>query len=252
MTELYNLQKAQLTEQYANQYGLRDFFNRITFGDLSGATPGGALEGERANFQALAHQARAGDQTALSKITGSGQSYLAASRAFNASGPGYQSDLASVQDVIGGLLAGNDNADVVGAIATMDQNVSGILTQVLDELAAQRADNLSLKSAAPAPAGQYVMAEVPTTPEGKRALLDQLEELMPVLEEHPGLSSDPDLIADLRSLIAELRAPVPPGGLDQIALEGRLWSLHARIRRLRSGPHSKPLLTVVEGASSEG
>jgi hypothetical protein len=68
-------------------------------------SPATNLATSRAAFEALATRARAGDQTAIAGLQGAGQTYLEQSRAYNASGVGYQRDVASVQTVVDEVAA---------------------------------------------------------------------------------------------------------------------------------------------------
>lgn len=113
---------------------LQSFFNELTFGKLSGATPLASIEGLRASFEASAAQALAGDSGARGRIEDAGRALLDASRGTFASGAGYQSDLARVQSVVGDLVAGNDNA-VVSAINGSGSETARLLSELLGEVA---------------------------------------------------------------------------------------------------------------------
>jgi hypothetical protein len=136
------LQRAQVIEQVTRQQlgGLQDFFNEITFGGLSGASPGASLEGVRATFQATAAQALAGDLTAQGRIEELGQQLIEASRGFFASSQGFQQDLDLVRSVVGQLVGANDNgsASVVQAINTGAGETARLLSQLVNEMSLLR------------------------------------------------------------------------------------------------------------------
>lgn len=104
---LHALERQQVIERFANQTAnsLQDFLDEITFGGLSGASPQATLAGTEAAFEAAAAQALSGDVSARARIQELGQSFIEASRAFFASGGGFQSDLSRVQDVVSQLIA---------------------------------------------------------------------------------------------------------------------------------------------------
>jgi hypothetical protein len=144
------LQRAQVIEQVTRQQlgGLQDFFNEITFGGLSGASPGASLEGVRATFQATAAQALAGDLTAQGRIQDLGQALLEQSRGFFASSQGFQTDLDLVRSVVGELVGVNDNgsASVVAAINTGAGETARLLSQMLNEMSLLRQQVAALAS----------------------------------------------------------------------------------------------------------
>lgn len=138
---LSGLERQRLIEQQAS--GLRSFFDEITFGGLSGASPGASLQGSRAAFEAAT---ASGDVAGIQTY---GRAYLESARSFYASGSGFQDALTRVQGVVGGYLTANDNSTaVVGAV----NNVSALMAaqnnlaaQMLAELAALREDNRELR-----------------------------------------------------------------------------------------------------------
>jgi hypothetical protein len=138
---LSGLERQRVIEQQAS--GLRSFFDEITFGGLSGASPGASLQGSRAAFEAAT---ASGDVAGIQTY---GRASLESARSFYASGSGFQDALSRVQGVVGGYLTANDNSSaVVGAV----NNVSALMAaqnnlaaQMLAELAALREDNRELR-----------------------------------------------------------------------------------------------------------
>lgn len=133
------LERQRTIEQLAGQTGggLSRFLEQLTFGGISGASPGASLTGLRATFEATAAQALAGDITARGRIEDLGRSLLEQSRSFNASGAGFQSDLGLVRGAVSSLIPanGNDSSAVVEAV-----NVSGaenvrLLADLIDQVA---------------------------------------------------------------------------------------------------------------------
>lgn len=106
---LYGLKRQQILEQYAQTTvaDLQRFLEQLTFGDLSGASPGSRLSGSRAAFEAAAAQAQAGDATARGRIQDLGTTFLNESRSYNASSSAYYADLARVQEIVRALLGEN-------------------------------------------------------------------------------------------------------------------------------------------------
>ncbi|HEX7075088.1 MAG TPA: phage tail length tape measure family protein [Hyphomicrobiaceae bacterium] len=122
--------------------GLRSFFDEITFGGLSGASPGASLEGARAAFEAAA---ASGD---IAGIQTYGRAYLETARAFHASGAGFQDALARVQNVVGSHLAANSNMSVVSAVNDVGSLIAAsnnLLAQLRAEMSALREENRELR-----------------------------------------------------------------------------------------------------------
>jgi hypothetical protein len=67
---------------------------------IGNASPWGSIGLAKQNFDTLAARARAGDQDAIRQLTAAGDQYLNYSRQYNASGTGYQKDLAYVLNTI--------------------------------------------------------------------------------------------------------------------------------------------------------
>jgi len=148
------LERQRVIEQVtAQQVGdLQRFYESLKFGGLSGASPLGSLEGSRASFLAAAAQASAGDLTAQGRLSELGSQFLGYSRAFNASGAGYQSDLALVTGAIEPFLAngpGSMNATLQNgfqAVATVGTESNSLLSALVAEVTGLRQDNADLRS----------------------------------------------------------------------------------------------------------
>ncbi len=82
---------------------LQQFSDSIKLGDLSTLSPEGKLAEARRQFEALASAAQGGNADAATQLPGAAQALLQASRAFNASGPGFVNDFNRVNDIIAQL-----------------------------------------------------------------------------------------------------------------------------------------------------
>ncbi|GAB4373847.1 MAG: hypothetical protein Kow00114_36040 [Kiloniellaceae bacterium] len=139
------LERQRVLEQAGGD--LRRFFEEITFGSLSGVSPGAGVEAQRAAFEAAAASGNVAD---LSRL---GRGLLESARGAYASGPQYQEILARVQSVVGGYVAGNDNGSVAatlnegfGQSITLYQQMLAELAAMRQELTALRQDNARLTS----------------------------------------------------------------------------------------------------------
>ena len=98
------------------------------------------MEAQRAAFEAAVAQGRVGDFSRL------GRGLLESARGAYASGPQYQSILSRVQEVVGGAIAGNDNA--AGVVASLDNGFAASISiqqQMLEEMAALRGEIVTLR-----------------------------------------------------------------------------------------------------------
>lgn len=126
------LEREKIIEQSTNT--LRQFYQQITFGNLSGQTAAGSRAGSLAAFQAASAQASAGDPTAQSNLANLGSQFLGYSRSIYASGSGYQSDLQLVQDAVGGLLVGTGGGSLAGVITAGNTEMVRILSANNNEI----------------------------------------------------------------------------------------------------------------------
>lgn len=79
---------------------LQEFRDRLVLGPLSPLSPIQQLAEARRQFETMAALALAGDRTAAASLSGSGTSFLEASRGVNASSFGYVADFQRVQAII--------------------------------------------------------------------------------------------------------------------------------------------------------
>lgn len=120
--------EAVLRQQYS---GLKSLYEDVLFGPSSGLAPGASYEAIRAQLMAAAE---AGDAAG---IQGYGQSFIQASRAYYASGAGFQADRDYLLSILGPYVGANDNA-VVGAITATGTEQARLLSQILAELGDMR------------------------------------------------------------------------------------------------------------------
>lgn len=161
---LYGLKRAAIVEQGASQAlsGLVDVIKRLTYGDLSGASPAATLSGLTGSFNAMLAQANAGDQTAIAGIGAAGAElaefgksyYGSATPAFQNLVSGIRGNLAGVYTAQGGTdplivalttvsaqfaAAGQDNAELKADMAEVTAAVTVLtekLQRMLDKMAA--------------------------------------------------------------------------------------------------------------------
>lgn len=112
---------------------LRQFYDDITFGGISGASPLASLEGTRASFLAASAE---GDRARIEEM---GRALLTSSRGAYASGAGFQSDLDLVRNIVGPLVQGADNA-VVAAINAAGGESVRLQSILINEVAGLRAE----------------------------------------------------------------------------------------------------------------
>jgi hypothetical protein len=119
-------------------YVRQRFWEEITFGGLSGASPIASLEGTRASFLAAAAQ---GDRGRIEDL---GRQLLTQSRGAFASGGGFQSDLELVRGIVEPLVLANDNA-VVNAINASGAENTRYQAQIVARLGALAEENAGMK-----------------------------------------------------------------------------------------------------------
>jgi len=133
------LERQKVVEQASGQVtsSLQNFYEEITFGGLSGASPLASLEGVRGSFLAASAQ---GDR---SRIEDLGRSLLTQSRGAFASGSGFQNDLALVQNAVG-ILLGPENA-VIAAISASGGEQVRELSRIYNKLGEIANENVALR-----------------------------------------------------------------------------------------------------------
>jgi hypothetical protein len=103
----------------------------LKLGTLTTLSPAQQLIESKRQFSDLVSKAMTGDQAAAGGLSGAANSYLSASRAYNASGIGYVSDYNTVQAALGAVQ------DQFGAAADVQQQMVNQLQGVNDKLTAQ-------------------------------------------------------------------------------------------------------------------
>jgi hypothetical protein len=110
---------------------IREFKNSLLLGAISTLTPGQKYAEAQTQFEAIYAQALAGDQTAMSKVTSSAQTFLEASKTYFASSDAYTRDFNTV-------LSKLDNATIsAGAsasVAELQLNALSIHTDLLSSI----------------------------------------------------------------------------------------------------------------------
>ena len=146
--KLYGLKRAQIVEASAQQSlaGLVDVIKRLTYGDLSGATPENMISGTRGTYNALLAKARAGDQSAIAGLGSAAADYAGAAKDYYAISPQYNAITAGLVSDLASVTANNGGSELLAALP----NSLGILGQVLADLALQiksaNEDNAELKA----------------------------------------------------------------------------------------------------------
>jgi TP901 family phage tail tape measure protein len=120
---------------------LRDLQRSLLFGDLSPLTPKEKYEQSAQVLADTYAKAMAGDETAMSQLAGVAQTFLEASREYNASGGNYQSDFTRVQNM---LSAGISKADQQLSALNAQK---AIMDQQLIELQGNKAATISVADA---------------------------------------------------------------------------------------------------------
>ncbi|TXL72561.1 hypothetical protein FHP25_25020 [Vineibacter terrae] len=119
--------------------GLRDVYNNILYGSLSGVSPGAAASGSQATYMATLAQARGGDRTALQRLGSDASAYITAlagayghGERFGAGREQVLADLASFLGTQPANTAGGGNADLSEAARVIAQQ-----SELIDQLTAQ-------------------------------------------------------------------------------------------------------------------
>lgn len=137
-------QRLAVIEQASNASlsSLQKFYEEVLFGQTGGASPGQALSGSAAAFQAAVAQASAGDGAARGRLAELGQGFLESSRAFFGSSAGFQQDRQFVLDALAPFVGLNDNP-IVAAVNESSAEGLRVWNKILDELAALRATTVN-------------------------------------------------------------------------------------------------------------
>ena len=142
ITELFLKKEAALREQYYAQSlsSLEALIKRLTFGDLSGASPTSMLAGTRGDYRATLSAAQSGDIKGLENLSGAADTYVQSARSYFASSPEYYAIVKEVKDAItaidvniragnitpGGATGGNaiDAGAWAGIVTSLQEMVS--------------------------------------------------------------------------------------------------------------------------------
>jgi hypothetical protein len=126
---VYGQRRAQIVAQAAqgSVSALEDIVKRLTYGDLSGASPSSVFSGTAGTYTALLAKAKAGDQSALAQISGAATDYAQAARAMYASSSDYENIRSGIVTDLSGLALANGGnvGDFNGqATSTISQQIS--------------------------------------------------------------------------------------------------------------------------------
>jgi hypothetical protein len=103
MTAAADKIKQKLSDSVSAQMQIMETLKNLLGGDLSTLSPEAKYEQSGSAFRAAAGRARLGDVTALQQVSQLSQQFLQASRSYNASGPAYAADFASVTQTLAEL-----------------------------------------------------------------------------------------------------------------------------------------------------
>ncbi len=141
----YTNKEAALRDQFyqGGLSNLQTIINRLTYGDLAGASPTLQLSGTKASYMAALAQAQSGNASAIANLGGLAENYLTAGRQYFASSPEYAALVESIRQALQEVVVaqtGGVAAPASGA-PTPQQTVTGQqiaqLTAVTEEQARQ-------------------------------------------------------------------------------------------------------------------
>ncbi|MFO1080865.1 MAG: tape measure protein [Reyranellaceae bacterium] len=145
--KVYGQRRAAIVEQAAqgSVSALEDIVKRLTYGDLSGASPESTLSGTAGTYQALLAKAKAGDASALAQIGGAATDYAQAARAMYASSVDYENIRSGIVTDLSGLALGNGgspsdfNAQAAQTVSQQISFLTAAVAQATNDNAALRA-----------------------------------------------------------------------------------------------------------------
>lgn len=154
INELYDQQLLQVTNQATSQAvaDLQDLWKRLTYGDLSSASPAVVLSGAQSTYQDLLARAQAGDSSALAQLSGAASDYVNAQRAYTGNDSRFEALRVSLLSEIAPWVASNGNAaPTVGLSQEADGRITDLMVsnaqlqrQVADLVDALAATNREL------------------------------------------------------------------------------------------------------------
>ena len=155
---------------------LRDFDKELLTGDLSTLNPAAQYSESRSQFSELAQRAQAGDESAISQLTGAANSFLTESRSFQGSAGNYARDFDFVRQTL------------ANTISTSEKQASNA-EQQLAQLKAQVSEIVSLKAEVKT-LQEAIAALVQVEREAGNAMIQQQQQTNQTLN---GLKSNSDL-----------------------------------------------------------
>ena len=136
----YTNKEAALRDQFyqGGVANLQALIDKLTYGDLANASPTLQLSGTRASYEAALAQARAGDASAITNLSGYAENYLGVARQSFASSPEYQALVeqirAAAQEVLTAAGGGGSTATGVSSPqqTANDQRIAQLTAMVQD------------------------------------------------------------------------------------------------------------------------
>lgn len=147
--DYYSKQRVAIIENAnkAANDSLETLWRRLTYGDLSGASPLGTLEGTQSAYEAALAAAQGGDLTARGNLAGLAEDYVRAGYAYNGPNAAQGALVSSVADAIAPFFTGNDNVmtalnttvtDYARIWAEQQATITRLLQKVEDLVAANQ------------------------------------------------------------------------------------------------------------------
>ena len=134
--ELYGRKRAAIVQSQAAS--LLDTIQRLTYGDLSGASAVDTLGGTRGTYLATLAQARGGDLTALGRLGADASTYVTTARSFYGTNADYAAIAGQVKDaLIEQASAVQVDSGSANDTAQASQAVIASNTQLVNQVAAQ-------------------------------------------------------------------------------------------------------------------
>lgn len=134
-----DLRKSFYAEQIQQAQSLADFIKRLTYGDLSGASPITTLSGTRGTYAATLAQAQAGNSDAINRLTGDAQAYIQAARGYYGNTDEYarivaevRAALADEQSLLEGAGTGGTSAVSLEAANSVLESNAAVSSQMAE------------------------------------------------------------------------------------------------------------------------
>lgn len=125
----FGKERLQIIEQANEQANasLKEIWKRLSYGDLSGASPITTLTGARGTYEATLAQAQAGSLKARADLAGAAQDFITAQIAYTGNNAAFEAVRLKILEDIAPWVAGNDN----GSMTEFNTNVTQMSTVVL-------------------------------------------------------------------------------------------------------------------------